>query len=322
MTYLYDIGISRGQRLPISTAIDADSDSIGELLTAEGFQHYVETDKPLADLAAESIRRTLESSATNAEDVDAIFLITESFWDNEIPKYTDQFDSTISLRHSLLGMMSDVGLSHAQPYGVWMSACANFGAALGLANSVVSTGHHHNALIVAADKLAPEVPRLMHNNAAVWSDISASCLIGSEARGFKIRESITVSAPKVASFNFLNRSELPKILSATIRAVKRLDAAFEKRVGRPVREFEFIVVNHFHRQSLRILTDILKIPGERLRRDALADYAHGYAADNMLTLSKLESDQDVPSGQEIVLFNSSIWTWSLSLVEKVEVTKD
>src|SRR4051794_25760816 len=108
MTYLYGIGISTGRRVPLMQALDTSSVELGprqrawlaepgrtvevKALAEDGFEYYVESEAGISGLAREAMGASLAAGATPADEIDAVVLSTESFWDFEDPVLRDRFD--------------------------------------------------------------------------------------------------------------------------------------------------------------------------------------------------------------------------------------
>ncbi len=334
MIFLHSIGLSQGRRLPLADAITQPSQQLDagtqewlcdparevelKALAEDGFDQFVEAEAGTAYLAKESMKACLQAAAMPPADLEAVLFSTESFWDIEDPALVGRFDPQVRLRHGLLEAMAELGLTRAFPYANWMSACANFGSTLAITQALIASGHHRRAMLVFADKVPPWVPRLMRNGAAPLSDLAASCIVGPEPRGFRVKKVVNCAAPAVASYDpsVNSGTEVAKLMRDTIGALKRLERDFASHAGRRLSSFDAIIGGHFHPYTLRIMCEVLRIRPEALLREGRGSYAHANAADNLVTLSALDRQQRFSPGQEVVLLNTGVWSWNLVLLER------
>lgn len=279
-------------------------------LEEDGFAGYVASSDNVADLATRALAGTIARSELVPQDIDAVIFSTESFWDRPDGHEEDPARH-FALRNRLVQSLDGLGLKHAVPYGNWMSASGNFGPTLALAHAAVTSGQHDAVLLVAADRIHPRLPRLMHNNAAVVSDIAASCLISADRGDYRIDSVQVVSAPKLATFNLEDRKDLGKIVVETMRALLKLKQRFETATGRSPADYDLVLTGHFHRLSLQAITDTLGIRPAAIRRDGGIHASHAYASDNLLTLDSLARAGELPLGRDLLLLSTGVWTWSL-----------
>lgn len=335
MTYVYGIGMSSGEQLPISNALkwnreqldakviawacDPSREKVVRALADDGFDSFLVAQGGTAELARAAMAATLRTAGVLPEEIDAVMISTESFWDTEGTASLTHVEEHLRLRQGLLRVIADLGLAQAVPYANWMASCANFGSALTLARALVVTQNHRRVLLAFADRVPPWEPRVMRSGAAVLSDLAVACVLGPERRGFEVKAVVSCAAAGVASFDLSVNSprELFDVMLDTRRALARLERQFESVTGRRLSSFETIVAGHFHPYTLKIMCDALGIRTDCLLRQGRARYAHAFASDNLVTLATLDSEGAFEIGQDIILLNSGVWCWSLIWLTKV-----
>ena len=279
-------------------------------LEEDGFTSYVTSQENVVDLAARALAGTLVRSNLSPQEIDAVIFSTKSFWDQP-QGFEGDPARHFALRNRFVQALGQLELRRAVPYGSWMSASGNFGPALALAHSTVASGLHRNVLLVAADRIHNRLARLMHNGAAIVSDIATSCLISASEAAYRIDSLHTISAPRLATFNIEDRKDLGKIVVETMKALLELKQRFETATGRSPADYDLVLAGHFHRLSLQAITDTLGIKASAIRRDGGMIASHAYASDNLLTLDALDRAGELPPGREILLLSTGVWTWSL-----------
>jgi 3-oxoacyl-[acyl-carrier-protein] synthase III len=327
--HIFGIGVSSGTARPLINAIGtghpamrdeeqrwitdpARSTAIDALLQ-DGFRDFVEADGDLATLATEAMTRSLAEAACEPGQIDAVMFITESFWEKPAANGIAA-DDRLGMRNELVGSLGALGLNNASIYGNWLSASANLGTSIVLGRALLAAERHERMMLVAVDKLPASTPRLMKSEATVFSDVATSCVLAREPRGYLVRHVVSVSAPRVVTFG----EDTGKIVFETLKALKTLADKFTQAAGRPAGDFEMVIAGHFHTLSLQLITDALRIPGRNLRRDARAQFGHAFSSDNLLTLQRLEEDGQLRPGQELLLLNTGLWTWSIVLLERCQ----
>lgn len=331
MAYMGSIGTSETSATPLAQAFNPRPDNINPdvfappspehqsaiaRLEADGFRNFSSSAKNVVEIAASALVATLEKLEIPREDIDGVVLSTETFWDQP-PGFEEDPAGHFALRNRWIQILGELGLRRAVPYGSWLSASGNFGPALTIANALIDAGQHRNVIVVTADKIHERLPRLMHNGAAVVSDLAASCLVSAAPSRFRIENITTVSAPRLATFDIEDRKDLGKIVLETMRALGDLKRRFSAETGRSPADYQTVVAGHFHTLSLQVITDALGITPSAIRRDGRSELSHAYASDNLLTLDHLERAGDIRANDQLLLLSTGVWTWSLITLEAV-----
>lgn len=102
-------------------------------------RHYAEPDVNSSDMAVEAAKRALEAASLQANDIDLIILATST------PDFFGGFPSTACIVQNKLGMTNGAAAVDVQ------AVCSGFIYAMSMADSMIKSGSHKNALIIGAE---------------------------------------------------------------------------------------------------------------------------------------------------------------------------
>jgi 3-oxoacyl-[acyl-carrier-protein] synthase-3 len=102
-------------------------------------RHYVDATTLSSDLAAEASQRALQAAGLEANDIDLIILATST------PDFLGGFPSTACILQRKLGISNGCAAMDLQ------AVCSGFVYALTVADSLIRTGAHKNALVIGSE---------------------------------------------------------------------------------------------------------------------------------------------------------------------------
>lgn len=102
-------------------------------------RHYAEASVTSSDMAVEAAKRALEAADLQANDIDLIILATST------PDFLGGFPSTACVVQNKLGMTNGAAAVDVQ------AVCSGFIYAMAMADSMIKSGAHKNALIIGAE---------------------------------------------------------------------------------------------------------------------------------------------------------------------------
>ncbi|MDB5825252.1 MAG: ketoacyl-ACP synthase [Herminiimonas sp.] len=102
-------------------------------------RHYVDATTLSSDLAAEASQRALQAAGLEANDIDLIILATST------PDFLGGFPSTACILQRKLGITNGCAAMDLQ------AVCSGFVYALTVADSLIRTGAHKNALVIGSE---------------------------------------------------------------------------------------------------------------------------------------------------------------------------
>ncbi len=102
-------------------------------------RHYAEPSVTSSDMAVEAAKRALEAADLQANDIDLIILATST------PDFLGGFPSTACVVQNKLGITNGAAAVDVQ------AVCSGFIYAMAMADSMIKSGAHKNALIIGAE---------------------------------------------------------------------------------------------------------------------------------------------------------------------------
>lgn len=102
-------------------------------------RHYAEPTVMSSDMAVEAAKRALDAAGLQANDIDLIILATST------PDFLGGFPSTACVVQNKLGITNGAAAVDVQ------AVCSGFIYAMAMADSMIKTGAHKNALIIGAE---------------------------------------------------------------------------------------------------------------------------------------------------------------------------
>jgi 3-oxoacyl-[acyl-carrier-protein] synthase-3 len=102
-------------------------------------RHYAEPNVMSSDMAVEAAKRALDAASLQANDIDLIILATST------PDYFGGFPSTACVVQNKLGITNEAAAVDVQ------AVCSGFIYAMAMADSMIKSGSHKNALIIGSE---------------------------------------------------------------------------------------------------------------------------------------------------------------------------
>lgn len=102
-------------------------------------RHYAEADVMSSDMAVEAAKRALDAAGLQANDIDLIILATST------PDFFGGFPSTACVVQNKLGITNGAAAVDVQ------AVCSGFIYAMAMADSMIKSGSHKNALIIGSE---------------------------------------------------------------------------------------------------------------------------------------------------------------------------
>ncbi len=158
-----------------------------------GWGRFFRTERPVADLAADTGAETLRAAGVAPDAVDGLVVCATSF-----PRDLESHGALVGELSAALGL---TGVTFS--CGVTLNRCNNFLAGIAVAEGLVAAGRHARVLVVTADRVEDEAERL--ESFALFSDGAASCLVSRDAHGAECHEILACAS--VQDIAALSRSD-------------------------------------------------------------------------------------------------------------------
>jgi 3-oxoacyl-[acyl-carrier-protein] synthase III len=274
-----------------------------------GLRFYLDSDRDVLDLAAESVEASFAATDLARRDITAVIFASDSM--GEIRGRNRQVSAWLNER----------GLHDAVPVLCGMGECSNLQVALSLASSLVASGAQRAVLVVCTDvaRHAALGDRIAAAGAGILSDAASSAIVTDArfaAEGFDVeahsvcRErwpagAETIAGPMAAAMT----------LEVKIDAYRRLFSGLWQ--GPAPAGLRQVFPSNFSRAVLRTFFHGLGFPLERLYQDNVARLSHCLASDGLIGLCDYQSANDIEPGNRFVMVGSGTTQLGATLLRAV-----
>lgn len=261
----------------------------------------------LFDTAIASARRTIEQTALDPADIDALMLCSST-----VSRMID------GDRHRVAYFLEKAGITRAYPIGVTFATCANFPTSLSLAASLIRQRIFENVLLVTLDAYSPECPTAVAQNGRlsasyVCSDGAASCLVTADRRASYELLGVTLGTNQ-SLFTPGNREE--QIIAYLDLLRKTCQTAFrECNVSRSdIRQFFF---GNYIAALIDSFGRALGLSLNQVFRENIWKLGHCYAADNLINLKDYSARWISEPGDCFALISTGIGQMGTSIIRRM-----
>ncbi|WP_437762657.1 3-oxoacyl-[acyl-carrier-protein] synthase III C-terminal domain-containing protein [Sorangium sp. So ce281] len=299
--YLGSIAHVLGESRSISDLdeLKDDEDGLGTL-QAVGLETYAVSSRSPAELARESLARTIEKSGLDPKDIGAVLYASSSFWSQEF--YT---------RH-IGELCCSLGLEHAVTLGTTLGECGNFASALRSAYGLIRSGDCRTVLLVTTDRAAGK--RLVDPLVSVLSDGAASCIVSSERQGeleiLGVRQGANQKLWMVD-----NAKESVKRLKYTADGVKLTITQLLADTGLNAHQIKAFITNNYSYSVLRVFSAQAGVRPGALYLKNVGRVAHAFSADNLIGLQDALEQGDLKSGEFALTLSTGQASWGASILK-------
>ena len=313
---MHGIGYSSGVPVSINEVWQSDEErDLVSFFADDGFCTFIRSAEDIGDMVIHAVSDAFTKTPLERHDIDGIILCTESFWDKDLSVTRNQpIPDHDKLREGLLqAVFGRCGLINAHPYGNWLSACANFVSTVNVAQALIASGQHNNIAVVMVDRLAPQGSRIMRNRASILSDMASCFLIGRLRCGYAIRHVVQHVATSV--YLAQSNNDVQRRVLTTIGELKVFAQKIQSITGRKVGDYDRIAIDCLNSSWIGLISHGLGVDRRRLCSSQKATYAHAFAMDSLLSLSKLNQSGELKPGGEVALLNLGPWAYGLVVLE-------
>ena len=302
---MYVVGEER-DLLDLASA--GESQDILASLRTYGIKKFRKSSSPPEEMAAQSIRKTLEASGTDPRRVGMVVYATETYWHSDY------------LARAIGKMLSKVGMAHAYPIGFYGSACGNMVPALENALDLLATGKEEHILLVTVDAERPGCSRVIDPPVSVSSDGAASCLLTrSPGRGFLIRK-LSRGVHKFSGSTDAGPQGLG-MLQDTQSALRRFFGRHLEGLGLSPGDYERVITHNYIHPTLKLYAMTMGFSSRQLFLENVGRMAHLSLNDCLVNLADCCSMHPPVPGQRYLLMgnglNPGLSMWGFATLEAV-----
>lgn len=305
-TKIYGLAFEMGEiRDSINAVLDVTAEDLQKLHPdVSGLKYFRQSTRNIYQLAVKSVQMSFSLAGIDASSVGAIIFVTSSFLE------------TPEQRAKLLGgMMKELGLVNAFPFTISSSDCANFHAALQMADSLIQQQRYSRIVIVCADVGKAYLSRVITPGIAIASDGAASCVVSEAAagRGFEIcRTALKTNLELVLAADHRSKS-----LNEFILGVK--DVCRSAMSGLKPGQIKKLITNNYAKSMLQAYALLSGLGEDKLYLANLQDIGHCFAADNIINLSGyLAESNAATNGDFVMTLGTGSGHWGATLLRLTE----
>lgn len=255
-------------------------------------RHYAETGTQSSDMAVHAAKRALEMADLQANDIDLLIVATST------PDHSGGFPSTACIVQHKLGITGGAAAFDVQ------AVCSGFVYAMSIADSLIKTGAHKNALVIGAEVFS----RILDFN-----DRTTCVLFGDGAGAVVLRASDTpgILATKlhadgshagilcVPGSGYVHMDG-PAVFKLAVSVLDKVAHEALEAAGMPASEIDWLVP---HQANIRIMQGTARKLGLPLEKMVATVHEHGNtsAASVPLALDVAMRDGRIQAGQNVLM---------------------
>jgi len=282
-----------------------------EILAAAGLETYSVAEGSVIELAAESLRKTMDRARVDPAKVDALLFASEDL--------AVEGAEAGAMRGQLYRMMHGLGLRRAFPLACTFGGCTNFANAVSIASDMVRFKRANQVLVVGADKSRAARSRVIPPAVGVISDGAASCVVRTEAAepssGAFAIEAIVQHA-ELSLYDADLSDDFGRYLIELGRALKAMAARLTAATGRSPGEYKRLVLNNYSRSTTRVFAHALGFQGAQLYADNVGRFSHVASSDTAINLASLLEGGTLTPGDRVMACASGPLSWCVLAVRK------
>jgi 3-oxoacyl-[acyl-carrier-protein] synthase III len=225
----------------------------------------------------------------------------------ELLMYVSEHDS--DARHSLPRLVHQLGLPGIPYISVSGHGCGNLGPALLLAQQILYSRAHDRVLLVLADRAA-DGDRSHVRGLSVFSDGAVSCLLTRDLiESASTRFIANAVATVTGTDHYLADTGGNGIMSMAFLAAKGVESVLRES-GRDLRDFNHIVFGNYRITTQRFLCSAIGAAMDRLLIGPIAEFAHCFSADILVTLDIYAESGRIKPGEHILACATGLYSLS------------
>lgn len=294
--HLSGITYEVGNAMPIAQLTDPEIvQELPKLLAGGLLECRVSTESAVA-LGIRSGRTTLERVANPVPD--AVILSSDSL---------ERGSASTDVWNLLCGL----GLPSVTAMAVTGNSCGTFAPALRTARNLIHAEGLSRVLVVTADVIERHSRYQPHGN-TVLSDGAAACMVSREPSGpgFRVLGIATEVRADLAPHNraILGARMIAQAVAACMRQL-------EPQMPDLDRGFDRLVTGNYSAPTMTFLATAAGMPAESTFAPHIAEFAHSFSADQLITLATSVDRAVLTEGERLLVLITSSRSFSLVALE-------
>jgi 3-oxoacyl-[acyl-carrier-protein] synthase III len=291
--YLSALAAAPGTGRPLAALAGMLPPAVLATLGSSGFTGYLASDRSAPELAAASLRRSLE--VAGEPELAALVYATNSSEGN-------------SATHDAFSLVEAVDRPTAPPVVLGGNGCGNLVPALRLAADWARSDGTSPVGVVTADRRA-DAARFEAFSGSVLSDGAASCLVGPVpyGDGFRLLGLATAARGRMPDAgSFLKNART--VRSGVHEALDRLGI----RPGDVANEFRTLLVGNYSPSTRRFFAGMCGMPEGRVYAPRALETGHCFSADLLVGLGDLAREGALAPDDRLLLLATGAQSWSFA----------
>ncbi|QJQ04703.1 ketoacyl-ACP synthase III [Undibacterium piscinae] len=278
-------------------------------------RHYAEPAVLSSDLAVEAARRALDAAGLQANDIDLIILATST------PDFLGGFPSTACVVQNKLGITNGAAAVDVQ------AVCSGFIYAMAMADSMIKTGAHKNALIIGAEVFSRILNFEDRTTCVLFGDGAGAIVMsqstepgvlatklhadGSQSHVLCVPATVNAGVVNGSAFLYMDGKAVFKL---AVSALEKVANEVLEIAGLDATEIDWLVP---HQANIRIMQSTAKKMNMPMDKLVVTVDQHGNtsAASIPLALDVAVRDGRIQKGQTVMLEGvGGGFTWGAAIV--------
>jgi 3-oxoacyl-[acyl-carrier-protein] synthase III len=257
-------------------------------LTTLGLRRFSRIAEPTTPLIERCADETMRAAGTVGADIDAVIT------------FSTLLDPHRELDNVAL-VAAKLGIVGAQSFGVFHNQCTNYSQALQLARYLTICEPYRHVLLIGWDVLDERRgDRIMPNRLSVYSDVVLTAMVSRDAHdGFRIDGISHRYLPDISGLQA--PGEVLRFIQRYSDGLRGACQSLYQAVDASPGVFKRMITANYNLSVLRNLAELAGVRQDRVFTDNLADYAHCFAADQLISLEQLSRRGECASGDRLLL---------------------
>lgn len=302
--YISGISFNLGELKSVDNLIDAGSlDDEITRLKEKDILTYSEIENCPYEIIFDCVKTTLEDTNNNADDIDAILFVTESFEALQERCFSSEQCDFLGARNALFERLIDHGFIKAPIFCTTFGGSSNFLQGMCIAQSFLNSGAYSNVLVICIDLHTNRTSRFIDDAIAVAGDSVAVCLLSKKklSGGFKIQH-VNINAFQQSQKSLSIKEKMFNIYKATRESAAN---CFQKTELEPDK-FNWLLLGNYNLLTSQIFSKLIGISLNKTWQHNVSRTGHLPSCDPLVNLGSLLKSQPEQESKILQFINGPI----------------